>query len=68
MVTHLFSIKVIKNKISIYEFFIVDPLHIFKDLKLALLYSLSTILYKLKQKSKEKEVVLIRWKIKIIFL
>ena len=47
-------------------FCLAHPILIFEDLQLSRLYSLSVILYKLKQKS--KKAALIRPKVKMIFL
>ena len=48
-------------------FFIIAPILLFEDLQMPELYSLSTIVYKLKQK-KWKKTVLTRNEIKILFL
>ena len=54
-----------ETNLSIFGFFIIAPILIFEDLQLSELYSLSTILQKLKQK-KVKKAVQFRPKIKTI--
>ena len=52
---------------SISGFSVIASILIFKDLQLPVLYSLSKILYKLKQKAK-KTAIPIKLKIKIVLL